>query len=136
VIDLSVVDGLDVAYAEGSPCLVATASREGDPDIAFKGSLMIFDRDHLAWWERSHGTTLAHLRENPRVAAIYRSGPRNQLWRFFGRAELYADGDLRQRVMDRTIQAELDRDPERKGVAVLVRVDRVLGRGVEQRREE
>ena len=37
--------------------------------------------------------------------------------------------------MDRTIQAELDRDPERKGVAVIIRVDRVLGRNFEQKRE-
>jgi hypothetical protein len=32
------------------------------------------------------------------------------------------------------VQPELDRDPERKGVAVVIRVDRVLGRNMEQRR--
>ena len=37
--------------------------------------------------------------------------------------------------MARTIPAELERDPERKGVAVMIRVDRVLGGGLEQRRD-
>jgi hypothetical protein len=31
--------------------------------------------------------------------------------------------------MSRTIQAELDRDPERKGVAVMVRVDKIVEPG-------
>ena len=39
--------------------------------------------------------------------------------------------------MERTVQAELDRDPERTGVAVLVRVNRIVaGRNVIQSREE
>jgi hypothetical protein len=37
--------------------------------------------------------------------------------------------------MAKTIQAELDRDPERTGVAVLIRVDRVSGIGTNQTRD-
>ena len=135
MIDLSDMADLDRAYADGFPCLVATAAADGSPNIAFKGSLMVFDRDHLAFWERSHGETLAHLRENPRIAAIYRNPTTGKAWRFYGVAELHENGALREQVMARTIPAELDRDPERKGVAVVVRVDRVLGRGIDQRRD-
>ena len=112
-----------VAPADRAFPVVATAGGDGMPDIAMKASLMIFDDDHLAFWERSLGQTLTNLEENPKVCVQYYSGERRMLWKFFGEATLYRDGDMRQQVMDRTIQFELDRDPERKGVAVVIRVD-------------
>ncbi|HKC92099.1 MAG TPA: hypothetical protein VKE23_12325, partial [Candidatus Limnocylindria bacterium] len=36
--------------------LVATAN-DGQPDVALKGSLMVWDTDHLAWWERAKRET-------------------------------------------------------------------------------
>ncbi len=136
MIDLSdMAEYVDRAYADGVPCLVATASRDGAPDIAFKGSVMVWDKDHLAFWERARGTTLANLAENPRVAVVYRNAAAGKAWRFYGVAELHERGSLRDQIMARTISAELERDPERKGVGVLVRVDRVTGRDVNQQRE-
>ena len=81
------------------------------------------------------GETLRDLQENPRLAAVYRNRAAGKTWRFFGQAELLRDGPLREQIMARTIPVELERDPERKGVAVLIRVDRVVGSGVDQRRE-
>src|SRR5881628_3587921 len=71
--------------------VVATAN-DGRPDVALKGSLMVWDADHLAWWER-------------------------------GRAE--TEAALRARIWERVVQVEKDAYPEKSGVAVLVRVDRV-----------
>jgi hypothetical protein len=68
---------------------------------------------------------------------LYRNPVKRLAWRFFGVAKLYREGELRQQVMDRTIQLELDRDPERKGVAVIIRVDQVrVGTQIVQQREE
>jgi hypothetical protein len=135
VIDLSgMAEAVNSALAEGTPCVVATASKDGVPDLAFKGSLMVYDDDHLAFWERGGSQTLAHLRENPRVAALYRNRERNEMWRFYGVAELHEGDTLRQQIMARVVQPELDRDPERKGLGVLIRVDRVVGRGMKQER--
>ncbi|MCC6179697.1 MAG: pyridoxamine 5'-phosphate oxidase family protein [Chloroflexi bacterium] len=136
MIDLSeMAPYVNRAHEDGITCLVATASRDGQPNLSFKGSLMVWDHEHMAFWERAHGETLAHLRENPRIAAVYRNRAAGKTWRFWGTVELCDDGSLRQEVMDRTIQGELDRDPERKGIAVIIRVDRVSGSGVDQRRE-
>lgn len=138
MIDLSeMAEPVNSALAEGNVCLVGTASETGMPDIAFKGSTMVFDEGHLAFWERSGGQTLTNLQTNPQVCILYRSRERGVAWRFFGIAELHPQGDLRRQIMDRTVQAELDRDPDRTGVAVLIRVDRIVqGRNTIQSREE
>jgi len=136
MIDLSeMAEYVDRAHENGLTCLVATASADGRPNIAFKGSMMVWDRDHLAFWERAKGETLAHLRENPRIAVVYRNKAAGKAWRFYGVTEVHESDPLREQVMTRTIPDELERDPERKGVAVLIRVDRVLGSGVDQRRD-
>ena len=136
MIDLSeMAEYVDRAHEDGLTCLVATASIDGQPNLAFKGSVMVWDKDHLAFWERAHGETLNQLRENPRIAVVYRNRAAGKAWRFWGVTELHDSGEVRDKVMARTVQAELDRDPERKGVAVIIRVDRVAGSGVEQRRE-
>ena len=130
-------EAVNSALAEGNACLVGTASGSGMPDIAFKGSMMVFDQDHLAFWERSKGQTLSNLEGNPQACVLYRSRERGVAWRFYGVAELHPDGDLRQQIMERTVEAELSRDPERTGIGVLIRVDKVVaGRNVIQSREE
>jgi hypothetical protein len=138
MIDLTEMkEAVDSAIAEGNVCLVASASPTGMPDIAFKGSVMVFDTDHLAFWERSKGQTLNNLEANPQVCVLYRSRERGVAWKFFGVAELHPSGQLRDEIMSRTVEVELSRDPERTGVAVLIRVDRVVqGRNVIQSREE
>lgn len=124
------------ARADLAPVLVATASGSGMPDLAYKGSVMVFDDEHLAWWEWAHGTTLTNVRENGQACLYYRNPKTRQSLKFFGTAEVYDDGSLREQVMARTIEAELERDPERKGAAVVVRVDRVIEAGKEIMRRE
>lgn len=137
MIDLTeMAEAIDSALAEGNPCIVATATADGKPDIAFKGSVMVFDKEHLAYWERSGGQSLENVKGNPPVAVLYRSVQRQKAWRIFGEATVYPEGDLREQIMARTNEVELSRDPERKGVGVLVRVDRVvMGRNVIQQRD-
>jgi hypothetical protein len=113
--------------------LIATCE-QGQPDLAFKGSLMVWDRDHLAYWERSRLGILAGVRANDRVAVLYRHPERGVL-RFFGRARLVESGAQRDQVWQRVVPAEQRRDPDRTGVAVLIRVEVVKrGRDVIQQR--
>lgn len=116
------------ALVERMPCLMATASRDGMPDIGYRGSMMAFDKEHLAYWERSKGESLANLEENPKIVVMYRNPTTRLGWRFYGTATIHRDGDLRQQVMERVVQFELDQDPERQGYAIVIRVDRVRAR--------
>ncbi|SRR5579885_3486371 len=127
---------LDSALADRTPVMVATASRAGVPDISFKGSAMVWDAEHLAFWERAHGETERNLAENPHVTLLYRNPEKRIGWKFWGTAELLREGELRGQIMARTNPIELDRDPERTGTAVLIRVDRVTqGANVLMQRE-
>ena len=130
-------DAVDVALDNGTPCLVATASAQGEPNVSLRGSMMVLDREHLAYWDRTHGRQLEHVSENPHVVVFYRDPARRNTWRFYGQATVLADGPVREEVMGRVVEREMARDPERKGVAVLIRVDRVmtLGKDVLQQRE-
>src|SRR5437867_5737937 len=102
--------------------LVAT-SNDGQPDVALKGSLMVWDKDHLAWWERAKRETLAAVAANPRVAIFVRNPTRDRrTLRFYGTARVVVDPELRERVWDRVQQVEKDVDKDQQGVAVIVRV--------------
>ncbi len=130
-------EAINNGLADGTPCLLATADDQGYPDIAFKGSMMVFDADHLAWWERSLAEQIAQVEKNPHVVVLYRNPAKHQIphMRLYGDATLYRSGEMREKVMSRTVQRELDSDPERKGFAVVVRVNRVrVGRSTVQER--
>jgi len=116
---------IDNALAEGVPCILGTATRDGRPQISMKGSVLVFDRETLAYWERAKRSALENVGANPQVVIFYRNPGKRINWRFHGTATIYEEGAIRDNVMARTVPAELDRDPERKGVAVLVKVDRI-----------
>ncbi len=128
MIDLSkYAEAVNAALSKGAPCIVATAGQDGMPDIGPKGSVLVLDNDHLAYWERTGGQHLANVeQQTPQVAVMYMNLAERTFVRFFGKAELHKTGELRERVMARVVQPELDRDPERKGAAVVIRVDKVI----------
>lgn len=113
------------ALEDGTPALLATASAACLPDVAFKGSLIVWDEEHLAFWERSHGRTLRNVAENPNVCVLFRNAGRRLSWKLFGRARLIRSGELWERIMARMPAAELRLDPERQGIAVLIAIDEV-----------
>lgn len=130
-------DAFESALQDAAPVLVASASASGVPDLAFKGSAMIWDTDHIAYWERSRGQTMRNLEENPNVCLLYRNVQTRTGWKFFGVASVLQDGPLREQIMARTNPLELEKDPERKGAGVLIRIDRVTqGPNVLMQREE
>ncbi len=104
---------------------------DGRPDIGPKGSMLVLDEQRLAYWERPRWAP-RKLRRSPHVAVLFLDLEHGTYIRFFGRAELHEDGPLREQVMERVVKPELDYDPERKGIAVVIEVERVhepFGRG-------
>jgi general stress protein 26 len=118
-------DLVNNALANGCPCILATVSGDGEPDIGYKGSMMVFDDQSLAYWERTKRQHMKNVKENPRVVVLFRDPKSRAAWRFHGKATMHEDGPVREQVMARTVKDELDKDPERKGAAVVISLDKI-----------
>lgn len=116
---------LDTALADRVPCLLGTADTLGQAQISPKGSMMVFDATRLAYWERAGRSAIANIRANPKVVVFYRNPALKIAVRFYGTARAVTDGALFEAVWTRTIPEETEKDPERKGVAVVIDVTKV-----------
>lgn len=123
---------LNSAIADSAICLVGTATKDGYPQVSPKGSVVVFNEDTLCYWERSGRSALSRVRENPHVMVYYRNAAKAKeipyragCIRFYGDARVTTDGPERARVWELTPEAERKADPEKKGAAVLMRVDRI-----------
>jgi uncharacterized protein len=113
-------------------CLIASVLPNGFAQVTPRGSTMVFDDDHLAIWERGKGSTNANLRDGSKVTVFFRKPrlredgvlPKGGIARFYGTAQLHRSGPAYEEVWRRLVQPEKDRDPEKKGFAVLIRVER------------
>ncbi|MCH8108837.1 MAG: pyridoxamine 5'-phosphate oxidase family protein [Chloroflexi bacterium] len=120
---------LNSALADRMVCLVGTASKDGEPQISMKGSVSVYDGETLAYWERSMRSALENVNDNPKVVIFYRNPEKRINWRFHGTATVHESGEIREKVKGQTPQPELDRDPDDKGFAILVKVDRITDLG-------
>ncbi len=118
------------ARTDNNTCLVASYD-DGYPDVALKGSMMVFDKDHLAFWEWAGRETFAKIKAQPLVCVLVRNPTRDRRTiRLYGEARVIADTDpLREAIWDRVVDVEKQRDPDKKGAAVLIRVDRMRAGG-------
>ena len=93
---------------------------------------MVFDDEHLALWERGKGTTSANWQDGTKVTVFFRKPqlremgllPKGGIARFYGIAAIHKSGPVCEEVWKRLVQPEKDRDPEKKGFAVLIQVQR------------
>jgi hypothetical protein len=113
-------------------CLVGTTLPNGFAQITPRGSTMVFDDEHLAWWERGKGSTHANLRDGTKVTVFFRSAklrdsgvlPRGGVARFYGTAKLHKSGPIYDEIWKRVIPPEKEHDPEKKGYGVLIEIER------------
>ena len=119
------IEHVDNNQANRKPCILATAGKDGWPSIGFRASMMVYDKGHLAFWERSRKDGLEHIQENPQVLVMYRDPEARVAFKFYGHATIHTSGDTLESVWDRTVQPEKDSDPEKKGCAVVIEIDKI-----------
>lgn len=113
-------------------CLVGVAMPDGYAQISPRGSTMVYDDHHLALWERGKGSTNRTLQDGTKVTVFLRKPqlreagilPKGGIARFYGVASVHRSGKVYDEVWARLIQPEKDRDPEKKGWAVLIKIER------------
>jgi hypothetical protein len=118
------------AWTDGYPCLVGTAGADG-PNISPKGSLIVYDDQHLAYRERSRRKALENVGHDIRVVVMYanfkaqRDGlVESGFLRFYGKAELHESGAIRDAIFAKLSKREQEHDGADKGIGVLIRIER------------
>jgi hypothetical protein len=113
-------------------CLVGSVLPNGFAQISPRGSTMVYDDAHIALWERGRGSINENLADGTRLTVFFRKPqlreegvlPKGGIARFYGRAAIYRSGPVYEEVWRRLVQPEKDRDPEKKGHAVLIEIER------------
>ncbi len=120
------------AWDDGYPCLVASVGPLG-PNITPKGSMIIYDDAHLAWWERSKRAVLENLSHDARVCIMYanfkaqRDGVLDSgFLRFFGSVALHEQGPTRDKIFSLLLPREQMHAGAEAGIGVLVRIDKAI----------
>jgi uncharacterized protein len=120
------------AWVDGYPCMLATAGKDG-PNISPKGSMFVYDDQHLAYWERSKKKALENLGQDHRVAVMYANfkAQRDKVLdagflRFWGTAELYESGPTREAIFARLTKREQEHVGADTGIGVLIKISRAV----------
>jgi hypothetical protein len=121
---------IDGAFPEHT-CLIGTVLGNGFAQITPRGSTQVYDDGHISIWERGRGTTTATIGDGTNVTVFYFNLgakavlPLGGIVRLYGTATVHKSGAVYDRVWERLIEPEKKSDPEKKGWAVLIKVDRV-----------
>jgi uncharacterized protein len=122
---------INAAAFSDNVCLIATVLPNGFAQMTPRGSTMVFDEEHIALWERGRGSTTENLSDGSKVTVFFRKSslrngalPLDGIARFYGIAAIHRSGPVYEQVWNRLIQPEKERDPEKKGFAVLIRIER------------
>jgi hypothetical protein len=122
---------IDTAFP-ANVALVGVVQPNGYAQISPRGSTMVYDDQHLALWERGKGSTNKLLQDGTKVTVFLRKPqlreagilPKGGVARFYGTAKLHRSGQAYDKVWQKLVQPEKDRDPEKKGYAVLIKIER------------
>lgn len=113
-------------------CLVGTVQPDGYAQISPRGSVAVFDDEHISLWERGRGSTNTQLVDGAKVTIYMRKPPlreagvlpRGGVMRLYGTAKVYKSGPIYDEVWERLIEPEKNGDKEKKGYAVLIEIER------------
>jgi hypothetical protein len=76
------------------PAFVATASKNGKPNVSPKGSFRVLDDEHVVFAEMASPQTIANIRENPQVSVLVFDPDTWGGCRISGKAQIIESGEL------------------------------------------
>jgi len=116
------------AYDNRTPVVVVYVDANGQPSMSLRGTAQAWSDTQIALWARATSNMPQELKERPKVTLWYRDPATRTTLQFRGRAHQDDDPQVRDLVFDRSPANEQAADPERKGVVIIVDLDRVDGR--------
>lgn len=82
------------ALVKGQTAFVATATSDGIPSVAPKGSTRVLDEEHIIFSETAGKRTFENIKQNPKVAILACDAAQMKCLRFSGNAEIVTEGPL------------------------------------------
>lgn len=124
-------DHINTAFP-ANVCLLGSVLPDGYSQITPRGGTMVYDDEHIGLWERGRGSSAAAMQDGSKLTIYFRKPslreegvlPLGGIARFYGTATIYRSGPVYEEVWRRLVQPEKDRDPEKKGYAVLIKIER------------
>jgi hypothetical protein len=119
---------IEGAGERGHTIVVAHVDAQGYPAMTYRGSVVVLGPTQLGVWARDPEAGLPRsIAERPNVALLYYEpgGPGPRYLALRGKARV--DRSLDDTVYDRMIAHEREVDPEKKGVAIVVDVESLMG---------
>jgi len=89
------------AMVKGQQAFVATATPDGIPSVAPKGSTRVLDDEHIIFAESAGKRTYENIKMNPKVAIIIGDISKMQCLRFSGTAQIITEGPLFDQSVER-----------------------------------
>ncbi len=121
-------EAVNGALTAGIPVVVAYVDEAGQPNLSFRGSVQVYSDDQLAIWVRNpEGGLQRALASNPRLTLLYRNPQTRMMLNFQGRGRFDGSEGVRATVYEHSPQPEQNADRERKGRALIIDLDRVVG---------
>jgi hypothetical protein len=113
-------------------CLIGTVLPNGFAQVSPRGSVAVFDDEHVSLWERGRGSTNTNLVDGAKVTVFMRKPPlreagilpRGGIMRLYGTAKVHKSGPIYDEVWKRLIEPERNSDKDKKGYAVLIKIER------------
>ncbi len=107
-------------FMKGKIGWVASASREGMPNVSIKGSLRVLDEEHLLFADLFSLKTRKNLEENPQVAVMVYDSESRTGYELKGRVELISQGPLYDQAVERLKQLPTPLPPPKYVVRITV----------------
>ena len=101
--------------------VIATASKDGTPNLGPKGSMYIFDDETLVYAEGTGQKTLQNLRQNPKVAVMVVDREKTDGYQIKGTGELLSSGDFFEQVAKK----QEERKRPRPKYVVKIRIEEI-----------
>lgn len=123
---------LDTAVLRGDTPVLGYVDADGHAALSFRGSTHVHNSQQIAVWARNPDAGLAkEIAARPTVSLLYFSatGPGPRYLSIRGRA--HVDPAANDEVYAKMAEIERERDAGRKGVAVIIDVDTVIGFGTD-----
>jgi Pyridoxamine 5'-phosphate oxidase len=128
-LDPEIKAAVDGALDNQTPMLIAYLDRGQQIHLSFRGTIQAYSDDQLALWAREpEGGLPRNIADRPHVTLFYHDPARRTSYTFYGRARVEHDPAARATIFENSHPREQQVDFRRRGVAIVVDLDKIEGR--------